>query len=175
MNSGGPDFHRPLFFSTWTIIFHRWVTDVKSNDSENKFKYVLNTSRLLITILLFIGNVELNPWPDSNIFLTSLGILHLCGLYAHANCNRLYTAVPQPLCMFLPITRNYLPYFRIPAPTLPTLPFETSLACLIVKTIKPQKKYFHPRKSPINLSQLGSTRGFKICHLNIRSLVPKID
>lgn len=65
-HSGRPNFHQPLFFfSTLSINFHRWVTDVKSNDSdENKSKYVLNTSRLLVTILLFIGNVELNLEPE---------------------------------------------------------------------------------------------------------------
>ena len=76
-----------FFLPTRTIIFHRWVTDTKFNDSDETKSVTKKTMpRLLIVILLMIGNVELNPGPDSNVFL--LTFLYLWGLYAHhANSN----------------------------------------------------------------------------------------
>ncbi|XDV11454.1 hypothetical protein PO909_000393 [Leuciscus waleckii] len=83
--------------------------------------------------------------------------------------------------MFLPITHEYFPHSRFQTPIIftpssfPILPSEVSSSSPLVKIVKVQRRRSHPRKSPTSLSQLGSTRGFKICHLNIQSFIPKLD
>lgn len=87
-------FYQTSTFLTRALIFHRWVSETKSasihskDSGDKRVKYFLTSSRHLVSNLLFIGNIELNPGPGSNVLLSIL--LHLWGLYAnHVNCHRL--------------------------------------------------------------------------------------
>lgn len=61
--------------------------------------------------------------------------------------------------------------------TIPQLLFKSPLVIpgFNSKPVKAQKRRSCLRKNPVTLCQLGRIRGFKICHLNMRSLVPKLD
>lgn len=73
----------------------------------------------------------------------------------------------QLQCIQQPVATSTIPQLLFKSP--PVIPGFNS------KPVKAQKRPLCLRKNPVTLCQLGRIRGFKICHLNMRSLVPKLD
>lgn len=176
-----PPFLQLLTFSTRALIFNRWVPENRPTSAllnpkvsdDKRVTYFLTSSRLLIYILLFIGNIELNPGPNSKFFLSTL--LHLWGLYAyHINCHNLglFNTLVQTQRLLpaandhINLPKNHL--IPISLPSISDLHSDTV-------TVKACKRTSRPRKIPTTICQLARVRGLKICHLNARSLAPKLD
>lgn len=177
--------HKPsssVVLSARTILFHRWVTNVK-HKSRKRSKNIparnqLTMLRLLLFILLVIGNVELNPGPDSNAFILALFMYFLNYYASLLSCDK--TGF-YPSCLPAVTSQHTfpptMPGLFLPSPILTDIhpSFSISTSCPVDNSVKKQRQKFHSYKKPTTLCQLGRMKGFKICHLNIRSLAPKLD